>query len=657
MGYGIPGFHLDTRRRVLLDAATREPVPLTVKAFDLLLVLVERHGEVVGKDELLRLVWPRVVVEENNLERHVSMLRRALGEKPGENRYIATVPGQGYRFVAKVMAAEDPEDASEAPAVATESLPGWRRGLAIMAMVAVIAVFAGVVLRMSGERSAYTPVAGASGARVSVAVLPFANLSGDPGKEYLGDGIAEELIHRFTRHGRLVVPARTSSFAYKGRNVDLRQVGRDLGVAYVLEGSVRSAADERVRVTVQLVDAVTGYHVWSQTHERPFGDVFALQDELVAAILQRLSPGMQAGGTTGLEGEAPTRNVEAYRLFLQANAIASPGADSLARALPLYDRALELDPDFARALVARATTRISQILFGSHAPGAFAAAERDARRALELESTLAAAHAAVAQVDALRANWADALRGFDKARSLDPVDPLILVAQATVLGSTGRLRDAAAAAEEAVRLAPLAITPLLMRAQFHVTFGEDEQALALVDRAIALGARPEVGLAVIVRSEAAARVGRSREAAAIVAAMMSEEARAAGAEAALAAVYEAWLDPARRSAARRALQELAERVPLRVLDPRGGTLLMTLYTLAGDLDAAYGAANTALDLRGREDNVGLPWFSLWTAPLAEFRADPRFEAFARRLKLPEYWAVAGAPEECAWRERRMVCRK
>src|SRR5690606_27017308 len=106
------------------------------------------------------------------------------------------------------------------------------------------------------------------------------------------------------------------------------QVGRDLGVAYVLEGSVRSAADERVRVTVQLVDAGTGYHVWSQTYERPFGDVFALQDELAAAIVQRLSPGMQAGGTTGLDGAPPTRSVEAYRLFLQANAIAAPGADS-----------------------------------------------------------------------------------------------------------------------------------------------------------------------------------------------------------------------------------------------------------------------------------------------------------------------------------------
>jgi len=653
LGIDIPGFHLDTRRRVLLDAATRAAVPLSVKAFDLLMVLVERHGEVVSKDELLRLVWPRVVVEENNLERHVSMLRRALGEKPGENRYIATVPGAGYRFVAEVASSGS---ASEV-AAAREPLRAGQRRTAFITIGLIIlgSAASAVVLHLGARSSPPEPSATAAPTPASVAVLPFANLGGDAGKDYLGDGIAEELIHRLARNSRLVVPARTSSFAYKGRNVDLRQVGRHLGVAYVLEGSVRDGAGERVRVTVQLVDAATGYHVWSQSYERPFDDVFALQDELAAAIVQRLSPGMQAGGTTGLEAAPPTRSVEAYRLFLQANAIAAPGAESFARALPLYDRAIALDPDFARALVARATTRISQVLFGSNVPGDVAAAERDVRRALELEPTLAAAHAALAQIEALRANWAAALRGFEAARAIDATDPLTLVSNATVIASTGRLREAAALAEEAVRLAPFAISPLLVRAQLHSVFGEDEQAAALIDRAVALGARPDVGLAVIVRSEVAARAGRPREAAAIVASMMPEDARAAGAEAVLVAVYEGWLDPSKRAAARHAMRELTARVPLQGLDRRGGTLLMTLHTMTGDLDAAYEAVNAALDARAREGTVGTPWFSLWTAPLAEFRADPRFDALMRRLKLPEYWGAGKTPEACEWRDRAMVC--
>jgi TolB-like protein/DNA-binding winged helix-turn-helix (wHTH) protein/Tfp pilus assembly protein PilF len=663
VGIDIPGFHLDTRRRVLLVAATREPVPLTVKAFDLLLVLIERHGEVVSKDELLRLVWPRVVVEENNLERHVSMLRRALGEKPGENRYIATVPGQGYRFVATVdEATPDPDGpATTAPVAAPAAAPKRPRyaALAIGGLAFVLALVASAVLLWPRAAQAPAPSAAPSGATVapsaSLAVLPFTNLSGEPDKDYLGDGIAEELIHRLTRGSRLTVPARTSSFAYKGRNVDLRQVGRDLGVAWVLEGSVRSGAGERVRVTVQLVDAATGYHVWSQSYERPFGDVFALQDELAAAVLQRLSPGMQAGGTTGLESGPPTRSVEAYRLFLQANAIVAPGEESLARALSLYDRALALDPDFARALVARSTTRISQLLFGSLAPGIFAAAERDARRALELEPTLAAAHAVVAQIEALRGNWAASLRAFEEARRLDGTDPLILVSQSTTLASTGRLKEAAAIAEEAMRLAPLSISPLLVRAQFHNAFGEDAQARALVDRALALGALPNVGLAVIVRSETAARAGQTHEAAAILAAMLPEEARAAGAEAVLAAVYDGWFDPTKRPAARRALHDLTARVPLQGLDRRAGTLLMTLHTMSGDLDAAYAAANGALDARAHAGTIGLPWFVLWMAPLEDFRRDPRFDAFTRRLHLPEYWAIAGKPETCEWRQGAVVC--
>ncbi len=208
-------FRLDLRRRLLLAGCDLVPVPLASKAYDTLAYLIQHRDEVVTKDELMRVVWPRVTVEENNLNQVVSALRRAFGERRGEHRFIATVPGRGYRFVAEVH----------------------------------------------GEPKV-------AGARIaSIAVLPFVNLTGEPEKDYFGDGMAEELIHMLTRVPGLRVPSRTSSFAYKGRGVHVRNIARDLDVSLVLEGSVRSAG-ERIRVTAQLVNAETGYHQWSQTFDR-----------------------------------------------------------------------------------------------------------------------------------------------------------------------------------------------------------------------------------------------------------------------------------------------------------------------------------------------------------------------------------------------------
>jgi TolB-like protein len=221
--YEFGGFRLDPIKRTLHSKASGKPTPLSPRVFDTLLYLVEHRGEVLEKATLLKAIWPKVVVEENSLNQSISTLRRVLGESPGEHRFIVTVPGRGYRFVADVQSLDT---VSNAPVA---SIPA---------------------------RGSRMPA--------SVAVLPFANLTREPDKEYFGDGMAEELIHMLSRLPGLSVPARTSSFAYKGRNTDVRQIAGDLGVATVLEGAVRSAG-ERIRVTAQLVDGRTGFHLWSQS--------------------------------------------------------------------------------------------------------------------------------------------------------------------------------------------------------------------------------------------------------------------------------------------------------------------------------------------------------------------------------------------------------
>src|SRR5262252_7039526 len=248
--YEFGDFRLHAAQRRLTARADGRPIELTSKALDTLHFLLQHPGELLDKSSMIAAVWPNVVVEENNLNQVVSALRRALGDGSGGRRFIVTVPGRGYQFVAPVREVCDEALSGPGPAPAAQA---------------------------------------ATATQKSIAVLPFASLSSDPEKDYFGDGIAEELIHLLARVPGLKVPARTSSFAYKGRNIAVRQIARELGVGMLLEGTVRSAGDN-IRVTVQLVDAQSGYHIWSQTFDRQFAYVFQLQDELAGAIIRQLEP-------------------------------------------------------------------------------------------------------------------------------------------------------------------------------------------------------------------------------------------------------------------------------------------------------------------------------------------------------------------------------
>jgi TolB-like protein len=279
--YEFNDFRLDPQQRLLLTRAGGRPIPLAPKVFETLLYFVERRGELLDKPTLMKAIWPNIVVEENSLNQNISALRRALGESPGEHRFIVTEPGRGYRFVADVRTITVPASAQRA-AAQVEAAP---------------------------TATAVTPSV-TSAARSSIAVLPFANLTGDPAKEYFSDGMAEELIHTLARLPGLRVPARTSSFAYKGRNIDVRQIARDLQVAAVLEGSVRSAG-ERIRVTAQLIDAESGYHLWSQNYDRKFDDLFALQDALATEIVRTLRSSLRGDLSGALPHAPPTHDIEA----------------------------------------------------------------------------------------------------------------------------------------------------------------------------------------------------------------------------------------------------------------------------------------------------------------------------------------------------------
>jgi len=278
------GFHLDSTRR-LLFGADGESIPLNSRAFDTLLFLIEHRGELLDKSTLMRAIWPNAVVEDNNLNQSIFALRRVLGEAPGDHRFIVTVPGRGYRFVAPVEARSSVPSASRPTAT---QAPRTRRYLWIASLAApVLALFVGLL----ADRRSDVPTAPATVSRpvatTSIAVLPFVDMSEGGKLKYLSDGIAEEVMNQLGKLPGLRVVGRTFAFSFKGRNEDLRRIGRTLGVNHILEGSVRNSGD-RVRVIAQLVNAQTGTQLWSQTFDRQLGDVFLIQDEIARSVAASL---------------------------------------------------------------------------------------------------------------------------------------------------------------------------------------------------------------------------------------------------------------------------------------------------------------------------------------------------------------------------------
>jgi TolB-like protein/tetratricopeptide (TPR) repeat protein len=480
----------------------------------------------------------------------------------------------------------------------------------------------------------------------SVAVVPFTNLTGEAGKEYFSDGMAEELINELTKVPGLKVPARTSSFAYKGRNVDIRQIARDLGVATILEGSVRSAG-QRIRVTAQLVNAKTGYHVWSNTYDRDFGDVFKLQDDISAEIVEALKSSMNAQLPAAVAQTPPTQDSEAYRLYLQA------GAVSPAEAIPLLTQAIARDPRFARAYASRALMRVVEAARHIIDPDALASADQDANKALGLDPRLSDAHVALGSLNAWRGDWLAAESNYQGAMQLDPRDPTpVLSRLILLLSSGGHMQETLRESLRACALAPGSSFPALNAAIIYMLLGRDADAARYEKLAISLGA-PDNSSA---RFWNLLRTGRYAEAADLTAAGATGGMRSSAALDTMRRVYAALGEPAQRAEAARSLRTLLDE--LRRTEPRiqrrEGELVLSV--MLGDLDLAFDIAKKSLDQDVQLGTVGTSWGFLWMPEMRPFRLDPRFQAFVTRLKLFDYWKQYGPPDDCSLVGDRLVCR-
>jgi adenylate cyclase len=338
--YVLGPFRLDVQSDLLCRGT--EPLMLGRRAIALLRALVERPGAMVSKDALIDAAWSGQVVEESNLTVQIAALRRVLGEEPGGKRWIETMPRRGYRFVGPAVTKE--ENGAIAAAAQVDDTP-TRGGDAERRQITA---------RSEPVPESSTQSLLALPDKPSLAVLPFQNLSGDPEQEYFTDGMVEEIITALARIRSLFVIAASSSFTYKGQAVDVRRIGRELGVRYLLEGSVRKAGD-RVRITAQLIEAATGAHLWADRFDGSLEHVFELQDQVAISVAGVIEPALEAAEIRR-SAQRPTNDLTAYDLYLRALALAfSWERDDVVRALGLLERAIERDPRYGLALIEAAS--------------------------------------------------------------------------------------------------------------------------------------------------------------------------------------------------------------------------------------------------------------------------------------------------------------
>ncbi|MGA9354891.1 MAG: winged helix-turn-helix domain-containing protein [Terriglobales bacterium] len=478
--YRFSEFTLDARSRVLKKG--EEAVPLTRKAFDALLLLVQNAGKTVTKDELMETIWPGSFVEESNLTQTIFMVRKALDET-ADRRYILTMQGQGYRFLLPVTEATVTEAAPietaarrpepDQPIVAsTETAPtddretqspshqqnsrGWRSATIALAAAALILVAAFTIRAWRSQNGSAEPPA-----RIMLAVLPFQNLTGDPAQEYVSDGLTEEMLTQLGNLNpqRLGVIARTSVMHYKDTHAPLDQIGRELHVQYVLEGSVRRDS-ERVRITAQLIQVKDQTHVWARQYDRELNDLLPLEGEVAQEIAKEIQLTLDGRNEGVSQSAVRPQSFESYDLYLKGLYFFNKRTPAdLQVAVQYFQQAIAKDPSYARAYAGLAKGyAILSAYSNQSAPEFMPKARAAALKALELDESSSEAHTALALVvQNYDWDWHTAEKEFRRAIELNPNDATAHHWYAEHLMWRGRFDEALEQSERAHQLDPLSL--------------------------------------------------------------------------------------------------------------------------------------------------------------------------------------------------------
>ena len=649
-----------------MDEISREDttIRLEPRTMRVLVCLAERAGEVVSVNELLETVWKDLVVTQYSVYQAIGVLRRALGDNPRNPTYIASVLRRGYRLIAPIepdAKTQDPitlpaetstgGDLEEEPApmmgepqpLAPEAPHGGqrgerRRGVRYALTVIALLVLAGGVWwfsprlgrgHLAGGSAAYAPdTARRAGATSvvftpplhSVAVLPFTNLSGDPTQEYFSDGMTEELINALAQVDAMRVTARTSSFSFKGKDVDIGTIARKLNVAMILEGSVRRSGN-KVRITAQLINGVNGFHTWSQDYDRDLNNVLDLQTDIATAVARELqakllgdeAPRIELGGTRNSDAfDAYLRGAKAYGTEREAK--------DFQTAIAAYTEAIRLDANYALAFAGRSVAYsgyASKYATGPVVREAFDKSEADARQALTLAPELAEGHLAMGRfLDSGPLDFAQASKAYDQALALAPGNAEMIRASGNFTLLMGNLTAGLTAIHRAIELDPLnPRSHLLLGYGLYIAHRYEESAAAFAE---AISLDPEHTQAYAFRGLAQYGLGNLQDA------RSSCETK-----------HDYWLSQWCLAVVYHKLgrqpDAQSEFAKLQAANGDDAALQYAeIYAQWGNRAKALDWLDTAMRLR----DPGLEF--LKTDPLMDpLRAEPRFQAVVRQLKFPE----------------------
>ena len=545
---------------------------LQPRAFDLLVYLIEHRDRAVEKQELFDQIWKESFVTDDALAQEIKNIRHAIGDTAGTPRYIRTVHRHGYHFIADVIE-------EHKAAVSADSMS-------------------------------------------SIAVLPFANLTADPENEYFCDGLAEELLNALTRISDLRVVARTSAFSFKHQQLDVREIGRRLNAATVLEGSVQRTGNQ-LRILTQLINAADGYHLWSERFDREMGNVFAIQDEIAGAIIEKLRIRLPPGEKAAVV-KRHTESVEAFHLYLKGrhfwNRRFAPEAPE--KALEYFQQAIGADPHYGLAYSGLADYYNLQGLFQFCSPHkTFPSALAAAEKALEIDTTIAEAHAALAYNRLLYAwDWPGSEREFKRSLELNPNYGQAHLWYAQYLCAMARFDEAIAEVRRAQDSDPLS---LAVNANFGLVLywaREYKEAVEQLEKTLELD--PNFGLAYVYLGFVLIQQGKYKHAIAAIHRSMRHTGYMPLAISKLGFAYSRRGDKAN---AKKVLMEAEAHFQKLGFPP---TVLAEIHGGLGDHDKFFECLNRAYN----ERSPLLPWLKIYPEYDA-MRSDPRYEELLRRLGL------------------------
>jgi len=586
--YEFTPYLLDPAERLLLRHG--DPVPLTPKAFDTLRVLVENNGRTVEKEELLKEVWAGAFVEEGNLTVTIFMLRRALGEGKAEPKFIQTVPRRGYRFIAPVKEGQSRERPRQ-PRAGTATAAAAQAG-------------------------------GDDDERVSVAVLPFLNVSGDASAEYLSDGITESIINTLSQLPALLVLARSTVFRYKSPDVDPISVGREMNVSAVLTGRLIQLGDSLI-IRTELVNTANGCQLWGAQYDRRTSALLSVQEEISRQISEKLRTKLSGAEEERL-AKRPTTSTEAYRTYLKGRYHWNKRTqEGIEKGIEYFQQAIALDPSYALAYAGLADSYalLGAVEYAALPPVEAMRLAREATlKALEIDDTLAEAHASLAYVHIFDWNWAEAEREYHRSIELNPSYATAHHWYAHYLTAMGRQTEAVIEMRRALALDPLSLPVNSGMGWHYYLTRQYDEAIHEYRKTIELN--ETFYMAHFLLGMALEQVGSFEEALASYRRAIS---LSGASPAMLAAPGHAYALLGRRQEARAVLSELHALAARQFVSPYH---VAVIHAALGETEQAFDWLSRACDVQSE----ALIWFAV-DPMLDALRPDPRFARIMARIGL------------------------